>query len=138
MTEIKKITKISILAYGIVCLIFAVMLIFFLDFWLIAVNMPTWLNEFHPRGFGGALLVVVVFAIIVLLNKDWDWEKIKMAYLFLYLWLPINIIMEVSVGAIYASTISSELLSQLFMDLILMSVLLVLGVFSYYKQERQT
>lgn len=138
MTEIKKITKISILAYGIVCLIFAVMLIFFLDFWLIAVNMPTWLNEFHPRGFGGALLVVVVFAIIVLLNKDWDWEKIKLAYLFVYLWLPINIIMEVTVGAIYASTISSELLSQLFMDLILMSVLLVLGVFSYYKQERQT
>ena len=129
MTEIKKITKISILAYGIVCLIFAVMLIFFLDLWL---------NEFHPRGFGGALLVVVAFAILVLFNKDWDWEKIKVAYLVVYLWLPINIIMEVSIAALYASTISSELLSQTFMDLILMSVLLVLGVFSYYKQERQT
>ena len=138
MTEIKKITKISILAYGIVCLIFAVMLIFFLDLWLVAVNMPTWLNEFHPRGFGGALLVVVAFAILVLFNKDWDWEKIKVAYLVVYLWLPINIIMEVSIAALYASTISSELLSQTFMDLILMSVLLVLGVFSYYKQERQT
>ncbi len=135
MTEIKKITKISILAYGIVCLIFAIMLIFFLDLWLVAVNMPTWLNEFHPRGFGGALLVVVVFAILVLFKKDWDWEKIKVAYLVVYLWLPINIIIEASLAVIYAPTISSELLSQGIMDVIVMSVLLVLGVFSYYKQE---
>ena len=135
MTEIKKITKISILAYGIVCLIFAVMLIFFLDFWIAAVNMPTWLNQFHPRGFGGALLVVVIFALLVLINKDWDWEKIKFGYELMYLWLPINIIMEVSVSALYAPTLSNELLSQLIMDVILMSILLVLGVYSYIKQR---
>ena len=135
MTEIKKITKISILAYGIVCLIFAVMLIFFLDFWIAAVNMPTWLNQFHPRGFGGALLVVVIFALLVLINKDWDWEKIKFGYELMYLWLPINIIMEVSVTAIYAPTLSIELISQIIMDIILMSILLVLGVYSYIKQR---
>ncbi|KKN42762.1 hypothetical protein LCGC14_0710050 [marine sediment metagenome] len=135
MTEIKKITKISILAYGIVCLIFAIMLIFLLDFWIAAVNMPTWLNEFHPRGFGGALLVVVFFAIFVLFNKDWEWEKIKVAYLVVYSWLPINIIMEVSVTAIFLPTLSNELLSQIIMDVILMSILLVLGVYSYIKQR---
>jgi len=135
MTEIKKFTKISILAYGIVCLIFAVMLIFFLDLWLVAVNMPTWLNEFHPRGFGGALLVVVIFAILVLVNKDWDWEKIKVAYVVVYTWLPINIIMEVSVTAIFLPTLSNELVSQIIMDTILMSILLVLGVYSYIKQR---
>ena len=135
MTEIKKITKISILAYGIVSLIFAIMLIFLLDFWIAAVNMPTWLNEFHPRGFGGALLVVVIFAILVLVNKDWDWEKIKVAYVVVYTWLPINIIMEVSVTAIFLPTLSNELLSQIIMDTILMSILLVLGVYSYIKQR---
>jgi hypothetical protein len=135
MTEIKKITKISILAYAIVCLIFAVMLIFFLDFWIAAVNMPTWLNQFHPRGFGGALLVVVVFALLVLLNKDWDWEKIKLAYLVVYTWLPINIIMELSVTAIYLPTLSTELLSQVILDNILMIILLALGVYSYIKQR---
>jgi hypothetical protein len=135
MTEIKKFTKISILAYGIVSLIFAVMLIFFLDLWLVAVNMPTWLNEFHPRGFGGALLVVVIFAILVLVNKDWDWEKIKVAYVVVYTWLPINIIMEVSVTAIFLPTLSNELVSQIIMDIILMSILLVLGVYSYIKQR---
>ena len=135
MTEIKKITKISILAYGIVSLIFAIMLIFLLDFWIAAVNMPTWLNEFHPRGFGGALLVVVFFALLVLFNKDWDWEKIKVAYVVVYTWLPINIIMEVSVTAIFLPTLSNELLTQIIMDVILMSILLVLGVYSYIKQR---
>lgn len=135
MTEIKKLTKIAILAYGIVSLIFAIMLIFLLDFWIAAVNMPTWLNEFHPRGFGGALLVVVFFALLVLFNKDWDWEKIKVAYVVVYTWLPINIIMEVSVTAIFLPTLSNELLSQIIMDTILMSILLVLGVYSYIKQR---
>ncbi len=135
MTEIKKITKISILAYAIVCLSFAVLLIFFLDFWIVMVNMPTYLNPFHPRGFGGALLVVVLFALLVLFNKDWDWEKIKVAYMVLYSWLPINIFLEVSLTAIYFPTLSNEFLSQLVMDVILMSSLLVLGIYSYMKQR---
>ncbi len=135
MTEIKKITKISILAYAIVCLAFAVLLIFFLDFWIVMVNMPTWLNQFHPRGFGGALLIVVLFALLVLFNKDWDWEKIKVAYMVLYSWLPINIFLEVSLTAIYFPTLSIELISQIIMDVILMSSLLVLGIYSYMKQK---
>ncbi|MHA1242149.1 MAG: hypothetical protein ACTSQU_15420, partial [Promethearchaeota archaeon] len=77
MTEIKKFTKIVILAYSIVSLIFAVFLIFFLDAFLATLNMPTWQNPAHPRMFGGALLLVVIFALLVLFNKDWDWEKIK-------------------------------------------------------------
>jgi hypothetical protein len=134
MTEIKKITKISIAAYAIVCLIFAIMLIFFLDAWRTMVNMPTWLNEFHPRGFGGALLVVVFFAILVFVNKSWDWEKIKVAYVVMYAWLPINITIEATLVVI--TPISNELLSQGIMDIIIMSILLALGIYSYLKQER--
>ena len=134
MTEIKKITKISIAAYAIVCLIFALMLLFFLDAWIALVNMPTWLNEFHPRGFGGALLVVVVFAILVFVNKSWDWEKIKVAFIVMYAWLPINMIIEAIL--ILITPISNELLSQGVMDLIIEGILLALGIYSYIKQER--
>ena len=134
MTNIKKITKISIAAYAIVCLIFALMLLFFLDAWIALVNMPTWLNEFHPRGFGGALLVVVVFAILVFVNKSWDWEKIKVAFIVMYAWLPINMIIEAIL--ILITPISNELLSQGVMDLIIEGILLALGIYSYIKQER--
>ena len=135
MTEIKKITKISILLYGIVSLIFAVLLIFVTDFFLAALNMPTWQNPLHPRMFGGALFTVVIFALLVLLNKDWDWEKIKLAYEVLYLWLLINIIVEGSMVAFYGSVFSPELVTQLIMDVIIMSVLLVLGIYSYMRQR---
>ncbi|MHA2123199.1 MAG: hypothetical protein ACW990_18530, partial [Promethearchaeota archaeon] len=133
MTEIKKITKISILAYGIVSLIFAVLLIFFLDMFLAMQNMPTWQNPAHPRMFGGALIIVVIFAVLVLIHKGWDWEKIKLAYEIMYLWIVINIIMEGSLLAIYSTVLSSAALTQLIMDLIIMSILLVLGVYSYIK-----
>jgi hypothetical protein len=110
------------------------MLIFFLDAWIAVVNMPTWLNEFHPRGFGGALLVVVFFAILVFVNKSWDWEKIKVAFIVIYAWLPINMALEATL--IVITPISNELLSQGVMDLIIESILLVLGIYSYIKQER--
>jgi len=135
MTEIKKITKISILAYGSVSLIFAVMLVFFTDFFLTTFNMPNWQNPVHPRMFGGSMFIVVFFALLVLLNKDWDWEKIKLAYEVLYLWLPINIIMEGSMLAIYSSVNSTEVVTQCIMDIIIMSVLFVLGIYSYMKQR---
>ncbi|MHA1320846.1 MAG: hypothetical protein ACTSQ1_13715 [Promethearchaeota archaeon] len=135
MTEIKKFTKIVILAYSIVSLIFAVFLIFFLDAFLATLNMPTWQNPAHPRMFGGALLLVVIFALVVLFNKDWDWEKIKLAFGLMYLWIPINIIMELTTLTLYGSILSTEAISQFFMDVILMSTLFVLGVVAYIKQK---
>ncbi len=135
MTEIKKFTKIVILAYGIVSLVFAVFLIFFLDAFLATLNMPTWQNPAHPRMFGGALLLVVIFALLVLFNKDWDWEKIKFAFGIMYLWIPINITMELTTLTLYGSILSTEAISQTIMDVILMSTLLVLGVVAYIKQK---
>lgn len=135
MTEIKKFTKIVILAYSIVSLIFAVFLIFFLDAFLATLNMPTWQNPAHPRMFGGALLLVVIFALLVLFNKDWDWEKIKFAFGLMYLWIPINITMELTTLTLYGSIMSTEAISQTIMDVILMSTLFVLGVVAYIKQK---
>jgi len=135
MTEIQKITKISILVYGIVCIFFAVYLIFFFDIFLDVVNMPDWGNPYHPRMFGGAMLVVVIFALLIFLKKDWDREKINLAYELLYFWLLINIITESSLLTIYSSELSSTALFQNILDIIIMSILLVLGVYSYIKQR---
>ncbi|MFX1572276.1 MAG: hypothetical protein ACFFB0_05970 [Promethearchaeota archaeon] len=135
MTEIKKITKISILVYGIVCLVFAIYLIFFLDIFLAVVDMPEWQNPYHPRMFGGAMLVVVLFALLVFFKKDWEREKIKLGYELLYFWLIINIIMESSLLAIYVSELSLGALFENILDIIIMAILLVLGVYAYIKQR---
>lgn len=135
MTEIKKFTKIAILIYGIVSLFFAVYVIFFLDVFLTIINMPTWGNPYHPRMFGGALLVVVIFMLLVLLKKNLDWEKIKLAYQVLSLWVPINLLVEGTLLAIYAPTLTPTAISQNILDLIIMSAILVLLLIAYIKQR---
>jgi len=135
MTEIKKLTKIAILAYGGVSLIFGIMLVFLTDIFLATLNMPTWQNPVHPRMFGAALFIVTIFALLVLLHKDWDWEKIKLSYEVLGIWLPINIIVEVSLVAVFSSVFSTAATMEGVMDIVIMSVLLVLIVVAYIKQR---
>ncbi len=133
MTEIQKITKVSLLAYGIVCLLFGFMIIFLLDD--IVTPMTGWTNPLHPRMFGGVLLVIAVFNFVILLNKDWEWEHVKLAYVVLYSLILVTIIAEVSVTAVYFSTLSAAFASEMIFEWIIMSALLILGVFSYMKQR---
>jgi hypothetical protein len=135
MTEIKMLTKIAILAYGIVCLIFAVMLIFLTDLFIANLNMPTWQNPVHPRMFGGALLIVVIFAISVLLHKDWDWEKIKFAYELMYTWILINIVIEATLLALLFPEASSNLIFEGVLDIVIMSALGILGLAAFMRQR---
>lgn len=135
MTEVKKLTKIAILAYGGVSLFFGIMLTFLTDIFLANLNEPTWQNPSHPRMFGGALFIVAIFAILVLLHKDWEWEKIKLAYEVLGIWLPINIAVEASLVAVFGSVFSTEATMQSVMDIVIMSILLVLIVVAYVKQR---
>lgn len=135
MTEIKKLTKIAILAYGGVSLFFGIMLVFLTDIFLATLNEPTWQNPSHPRMFGAALFIVTIFAVLVLLHKDWEWEKIKLAYEVLGIWLPINIAVEASLVAVFGSVFSTEATMQGVMDIVIMSLLLVLIVVAYVKQR---
>ncbi|MFW9878398.1 MAG: hypothetical protein ACFFG0_35395, partial [Candidatus Thorarchaeota archaeon] len=101
MTEIKKLTKISLLAYGTVCFIYFILTTFLLDMLLPA---STGLNNpFHPRMFGGALLVVTIYSFLIVIKKSWEWEKIKLTFEFMYSWILVNIIVEASLLALYGS-----------------------------------
>ena len=135
MTEIQKITKYSLLAYGIVCLMFGVLVIFLYDFYFIEILKTGWTNPYHPRMFGGVLLVAAIFAFLIFFKKDWDWEKIKLTYEVMYSLIIINIIMEGSLLALYGSTLSNLAVSQNILDLIIMSILLAVGAYSYIKQK---
>ena len=64
-----------------------------------------------------------------------EWEQIKFGYEFLYYLVIMNIVVEGGIGLLMASTATPAAISQVVMDLILMSVVLVLGVYSYFKQR---
>ena len=132
MTEILKITKISLLLYGIVCLAYGVLAVFFLD---MIVAITGFNDPFQSRLFGGVLLVITFYTFLIVFKKDWDWEHVKSAYLVLYSLIVSTIIMEGAVTVMLYSTLSAEALNMHFMDFIIMPVLLILGIYSYMKQK---
>ncbi len=131
MTEIKNITKISLLIYAIVCLLYGFLGIFFPSM-MEAMLGP--MDPFQPRLFGGVLLVIAVYAFLIIFKKDWEWEHVKFGVLILYSLLVSTIVMEASVTALLFSTLSATAISMHVLDLIIMPVLLILGIYSYMKQ----
>ena len=131
MTEVKTFTKISLIIYGIVCVLYGVLAIFMLE--MMEPFLGT-MDPFQPRLFGGVLFVIAIFAFLIVIKKDWDWEHIKLAYIVLYSLLISTIILEGSVTALLFSTLPAAGISMHAMDLIIMPVLLILGLYSYFKQ----
>ncbi|UCC19565.1 MAG: hypothetical protein JSV62_15935 [Promethearchaeota archaeon] len=131
MTEIKKLTKISLIIIAIVGFLFGTILTFLYD---MAMNPEGWTNPYYPRFFGGVSYLVSIFAIIVLRKKEW--EEIKLTFAFLFgLFLP-TLIIEIAVTAIFGSTFQpSTVLTFLTTTTPLMAVLLVLGIVTYIKQR---
>ncbi len=130
MTEILKITKISLLAYGIVCLLYGVLAVFLFD---MVVAMTGFNDPFQSRLFGGVLLVITIYTFLIVFKKDW--EHVKLAYLVLYSLILSTIIMEGAVTVMLYSSLSAEAINMHIMDLIIMPILLILGIYSYMKQE---
>jgi len=78
MTEIKKLTKISLVVDAIIWLIFGILLLFLTD--MLTVDLTGWTNPLHPRAFGAICLISAVFAVIMLRKKEW--EEIKMTFMY--------------------------------------------------------
>jgi hypothetical protein len=129
LTEIKKITKISLLAYGIVNILYGPMGLFF----PVPLFIDATTNPFNVRYNGATLLGIAIFAFLILIKKDREWENVKLIYEFLYYLLIAMIILEPTRLAF--GTPTSMMISQTIMDMIIMSVLLFLGVYSYIKQR---
>jgi hypothetical protein len=129
MTEIKKLTKIALLAYGIVNIIYGPMGIFF----PVPLFIPPTTNPFNVRYNGAVLLGIAIFSFLILIRKGWDWERIKLAYEFLYYLLIAMMILEPT--RLLFPTPTPMMISQTIMDMIIMSALFVLGLIAYLKQR---
>ncbi len=132
MTEIKKITKIALVANGIVTFIFAILLIFLTD--LFITPLTGWTNPLSPRNFGGLCLLSTIFSVILLRKKEWEDIKLTFALIFSFfiMTIPIELIVMIAIS----STLTAAAIFQSILNQILMISLLVLGVYSYIKQER--
>ncbi len=129
MAEIEKITKISLIAYAIVTLLYGIMYIFLSD---VLLGVAGWTDPMTPRVFGGICLLSSLYAFILLRKKEW--EDIKLTYSYLFgLFIP-TIIVNISTFAVLFPTLNTGTISQYVMGLVFMSILFALGLYSYMKQ----
>ena len=129
MTEIKKLTKIAIIVDVIIWIIFGIMLLFLFD---ITLNNEGWTNPLHVRAFGGMCLITAVFSILMLRKNEW--EEIKFTYLYMLCMCITVFIVEISVLALLGSTFMAATISQMILDIIIMSTKLALTIIAYIKQ----
>jgi hypothetical protein len=133
MTEVKTLTNIALLAYGIACLLFGFMLIFMTATFLDAL-VPGWeVNVFHPRVLGGFLVVIGFFDILMILNKKWEWDHIKVAYIALFAFIVPMIIGQILYLVLLSPT--AAFVGEMMFEIPLEAVLLILGIVGYVKQS---
>ena len=124
MIEILEVTKISLLVYGNVCVLYGASAVF-----MTSMRKPIFgpMDLFQPNSFCG-IFFVMSFASPITIENDWDRDYNKLAFLVLYSLLILSIIMGCSGTFSLFSTSSPEGVSMHVLDLILMPILLVLGM----------
>jgi len=131
MTEIKKITKITLTWYGVAGLLFAFMYLVISDFYFYTIVQWPY-ND--PVGFwisGGVMLVLGITSIIAIFKKEW--EEIKLFFLFSMMWLAYMIIMNIVAVAILS--IPETPLMTMITNIILLTFNLVLAIVCWMKQR---
>lgn len=133
MTEIKMLTKISLLIYGLVCTLYGVMTVFLTEMILTTLGLP--MDLLYPRGLGGIFFTIAIFDFLILIKKNWDWEYIKFGWFLLYAMIVSTLIMEGSYFVLSYPTLSASAIGFHIQDLLIMPILLILGIVSYIKQK---
>ena len=115
MTEVKKLTKIALLAYGIACLLFGILYVLMAET-LTATLFPGWeVNVFHPKVLGGFLVVIGFFDLLMIFNKRWDWENIKVAHMALFAFIVPMIVGQLLVIALLPVT--AAFINEMFIEI---------------------
>jgi len=130
MTEIKKITKIALLWYGVAGILFAFFYLVLTDLYVTMIQWPY--ND--PVSFwslGGTLLTIGIASLMASFKKEW--EEIKLFFLFSMMWILYFIIMDI-VSIALLGLPDMALMSQI-TNIILLTFNLVLGIFCIMKQR---
>jgi hypothetical protein len=131
MTEIKKITKIVMIYYGVAGLLFAFLYLVLTDFFAFQVmQWPT--GDPVPFWSLGMTMLVLAIASFLAVFKS-EWEHIKLYFEIMLMWIIGTILMNIAILTVIA--LPDAALLQIVFDIILLSFNLVVGLFSYIKQR---
>ena len=131
MTEIKKITKITLLWFGIAGLLFAFMYLVITDFYAYTIMQWPYNDPVSFWSLGGSMLVLGITALMAIFKKEW--EEIKLFFLFSMMWLAYMIIMDIIAVAILS--LPETPLMSMITNIILLTFNLALATICWIKQR---
>ena len=131
MTEIKKITKIALIWYGVAGLLFAFMYLVISDFYFYTIVQWPYNDPVSIWITGGIMLVLGITSIMAIFKKEW--EEIRLFFLFSMMWLAYMIIMNIVAVAILS--FPETPLMTMVTNIILLTFNLVLGIICWMKQR---
>jgi hypothetical protein len=131
MTEIQKLTKISLLLYALAGFIFAFLYLVIPDIFIYGLTQWPFNDPIYFRLFGGTLLVLGLASLLAYFKKEW--EEIKLFFELAMMWLlMVTIINFFELTMISLPVIA---LTNTIVDTILVAILLILGIYCYMKQR---
>ena len=131
MTEIKKITKIALIWYGVAGLLFAFMYLVISDFYFYTIVQWPYNDPVSFWITGGIMLVLGITSIMAIFKKEW--EEIRLFFLFSMMWLAYMIIMNIVAVAILS--FPETPLMTMVTNIIILTFNLVLGIICWMKQR---
>ena len=131
MTEIQKLTKISLLLDVLAGFLFAFLYLVIPDIFIYGLTQWPFNDPIYFRLFGGTLLVLGLASLMAYFKKEW--EEIKLLYELALMWLVMVIIINIFELALL--TLPAMSLMNTVVNTILLVIYLILGIYCWMKQK---
>ena len=131
MTEIKKITKITLLWYGVAGSLFAFSYLVLTDFFAWGLMQWPYNDPVSFWGMGISLLVLSIASFMAYFKKEW--EEIKLFFVIMLMWVFCMIIMDIIVVTLLG--IPETPMMFMILNIVLLTFNFVLGIYCWMKQR---
>jgi len=131
MTEIQKLTKISLLLDVLAGFVFAFLYLVIPDIYIYDLTQWPFNDPIYFRLFGGTLLVLGLASLMAYFKKEW--EEVKLFYELALMWLGMVIIINIFELVMLPLPVMS--LTNTLVNTILVAIYLILGIYCWMKQR---
>ena len=131
MTEIQKLTKISLLLDVLAGFIFAFLYLVIPDIYIYDLTQWPFNDPIYFRLFGGTLLVLGLASLMAYFKKEW--EEIKLFFELALMWLLMVLI--INFWQLVFLTLPAMAFTNVIVDTIIVIFYLVLGIYCWMKQK---
>ena len=128
MTEIKKLTKIVMIYYGIAGALFSLLYLLFIDLQL--TNWP-WPDPVPFWAMGSTMLVLAIASFLAFFRREW--EEIKIYFEIMIMQGIGSILMDIAIVVVVP--LNEAVMSQMVFNFIILSFNLIIGLLVYIKQR---